>query len=191
MQRRVHISELRASLPHCAQGLVARPSRWPSANEGAAAAATRAPVLLPTEAQEIAAPNDADHAYRSATRRLIELRRGKTFQMVEDENASYGFRRNLFGLKAVAIAVAGLSAIATGLVWLAELPKPINIEGLERSITTYPYLPALLLSDLAYMLMFVLLIGREFVRQAADDRRNIAIRARLKRLTVGMAYASA
>lgn len=124
---------------------------------------------LPTEAREIAAPNDADHVYRSATKRLIELRRGKTFQMVEDENASYGFRRNLFGLKAVAISVAGVAAIATGLVWWAELPKPINVGGLETSITTYPYLPALLLSDLAYMLMFALLIGQEFVRQAADE----------------------
>jgi hypothetical protein len=126
-------------------------------------------VDLPTEAEEIAAPIDADHAYRSATKRLIELRRGRTFQMVEDENASYGFRRNLLGLKSVAISVAALAAIATGLVWWSALAKPVNMESLGKSITTYPYLPVLLLFDLAYMFMFLLLIGRDFVRQAADE----------------------
>ena len=126
-------------------------------------------AALPTEAQEISAPDDADHAYRSATKQLIELRRGRMFQMIEDENASYGFRRNLFALKTVAIALAGLASIFSGLVWWLELPKPITMGGVERSITTHLYLPALLLLDLTYVLIFVLLIDREFVRQAAYE----------------------
>ena len=127
------------------------------------------PRLTANVRVEISAPDDADHAYRSATKQLIELRRGRMFQMIEDENASYGFRRNLFALKTVAIALAGLASIFSGLVWWLELPKPITMGGVERSITTHLYLPALLLLDLTYVLIFVLLIDREFVRQAAYE----------------------
>lgn len=124
---------------------------------------------LPTPAEEAVSPNEADDAYRSATKRLIELRRGKEYQLLLDENASYGFRRNLLGLRAAAVMIAALAALATALDWWAGLPNSITLVGFEASISQYPYLPALLLADVAYLAMFVLMIDGNFVRQAADE----------------------
>jgi len=107
--------------------------------------------------------------YRSATKRLIEARRGKQFQMVEDENASYGFRRNTFGLRPAAVGISAVAAVTTGLIWYAALAKPLDLTTFAQSVTTYPYLPILLATDLVYMAIFIFLINRHFVRQAADE----------------------
>jgi hypothetical protein len=124
---------------------------------------------MPTGSDEAAAPADADNVYRSATKRLIEARRGKQYQMVEDENASYGFRRNTLGLRPAAVGISAVTAGTTGLIWYAALAKPLDLAAFEQSVTTYPYLPILLAADLVYMAMFLFLINRHFVRQAADE----------------------
>ena len=124
---------------------------------------------MPTTSDEAAAPNEADDIYRSATKRLIEARRGKQFQMVEDENASYGFRRNTFGLRPAAVGISAVAAVTTGLIWYAALAKPLDLTTFAQSVTTYPYLPILLATDLVYMAIFIFLINRHFVRQAADE----------------------
>lgn len=63
-------------------------------------------LKMPSCDEEAAFPEKADEVYRSATKRLIEARRGAKYQLLLSENASYGFRRNLLGLKSAAIAVA-------------------------------------------------------------------------------------
>jgi hypothetical protein len=126
-------------------------------------------VSLPTADQEKAAPADADNAYRSATKKLLELRRGKEYQMVADENASYGFRRNLFGLKFIVLCVALTSAILTGIVWWATMTVPITLSGVGNSVRAYPYLPILFALDLAYAVMITFMVTSHFVRQAADE----------------------
>ena len=40
---------------------------------------------FPTPAEELQSPSDADDFYRSATKRLIEARRGPRYQMLHDE----------------------------------------------------------------------------------------------------------
>lgn len=131
---------------------------------------------LPTAAEELATPEEADHVYRSMTKRLIEIRRGSAFQMVEDENASYGFRRNLFGLKFTAVAVSLLATLTTAVVWWASITKPVNVARFETSIKTYPHLPVLVAADLSYSILLVCLVTQEFVRQAADEYASALFR---------------
>jgi hypothetical protein len=124
---------------------------------------------LPTLNEEAADRSGADDVYRSATKRLIEARRGKAHQLLEDENASYGFRRNLFGLKWVAVYATLLAFVTTGVIWWASLAKPVNLSALEVSVETYPHLPILIAADLGYMALTIFMINAEFVRQAADE----------------------
>jgi hypothetical protein len=124
---------------------------------------------MPTAIEESANTDGADDIYRSATKLLIEARRGHAFQMIEDENASYGFRRNLFGLKSIAAGVALLAAITTALVWWASLSRPIDTMSIELSVKTYPHLPILLAADLGYLSLMAFMVNGDFVRQAANE----------------------
>lgn len=71
-------------------------------------------ITLPTRRQERQQPDRADEHYVAATRSLITRVRAKSrdFPLVQEENIQYGFRRNLLGLKPVAIGVIALSACA-------------------------------------------------------------------------------
>ena len=78
-------------------------------------------VELPTAEVEAQEPARADAIYESATKWLLEKTRdSKRFALLFKENVSYGFRRNLLGVKpyGAAIAVASLlwSLVASGLV---------------------------------------------------------------------------
>lgn len=71
-------------------------------------------VQLPSPSEEAADPGAADQAYEACARAL----RGRTrdqrqFPLVFAENCSYGFRRNLWGLKPFGLvtSIAGLSVI--------------------------------------------------------------------------------
>ena len=124
---------------------------------------------LPTPAQEAADPTGADHLYRSATKRLIELRRGKSYELVHIENESYGFRRNLLALKSTAVSLSSIAALATAEAWWTHMQKPVTAMTIAPSFTNRPYLPDLLLADVAYITLFLLVVSAQFVRQAADE----------------------
>jgi len=77
-----------------------------------------ADIHLPSEAEESADPQHADHAYDTCVRWLLEQTRDqKKFSLLFEENCNYGFRRNLWGLKPVGVAVTVLALIA-----IAALP---------------------------------------------------------------------
>lgn len=84
------------------------------------------------------AAGDADIIYRSSTRRLIDLRRGQQYQMLHDENESYGFRRSLTGLKPIALTVGALTAIPTGLVWWSDMPSPNTLPAILALVKSSP-----------------------------------------------------
>jgi hypothetical protein len=74
---------------------------------------------LPTEMEEEADPVAADRLYDIAVAVLRDLTRdGSRFALVADENAEYGFRRNCLGLRPLAIAVALLVLVVSGLLAL-------------------------------------------------------------------------
>jgi hypothetical protein len=68
-------------------------------------------VSAPSKRKEAANPAEADEVYEAYVRHLRDATRDKQqYPLVFDENASYGFRRNAWGLRpfAIGLAVAGL-----------------------------------------------------------------------------------
>jgi hypothetical protein len=126
-------------------------------------------LTMPSAADEQNAPSAADDTYRSATKRLIEMRRGPEYPMLHRENASYGFRRNMLGLKSIALAVAAIAALVTALGWWAVVWPDPTWKSVQTSIVTYPYLPVLLAFDAGYFLLWAALINEILVRQAAHE----------------------
>jgi hypothetical protein len=82
--------------------------------------ASKTAMAWPTEATESADAASADDVYRAATDWLRQQTRGAEFGLLLSENASYGFRRNMLGLKtwamviAVVCALAGCASVAYG-----------------------------------------------------------------------------
>jgi hypothetical protein len=72
-------------------------------------------VVLPTADEEHADLLGADAAYRTATVALIERTRDTSrFGILQGENRSYGFRRNLWGLKVVGLPLSVISLVVSG-----------------------------------------------------------------------------
>ena len=74
-------------------------------------------VHVPRAAEEVA---DRDAAYqRFTTFTTLIITRYRTmvdkFPLVYEENCNYGFRRNMFGLRPIGIAVSVIAAVALGL----------------------------------------------------------------------------
>lgn len=72
---------------------------------------------MPTAAEEAADPVAADAHYRSATDWLPDqLRDKQKFSLLHAENRSYGFCRNLLGLKPVGLALVLMSLVGDGVL---------------------------------------------------------------------------
>ncbi|MEZ5076717.1 MAG: hypothetical protein R2725_04680 [Solirubrobacterales bacterium] len=76
---------------------------------------------LPTADEEEADPEGADSRYAVATTVLRQrTRTGAAFDLVAQQNADYGMRRNCLGLRPVAIAVAGIVLVLSVIIFFAE-----------------------------------------------------------------------
>jgi hypothetical protein len=126
--------------------------------------------VLPTPEEEARDPADADARYRSATRRLIELRRDDKYRMLHKENALYGFRRNLLGLKPVGILTILLAMALCLLAWFHGAPSPLSDTRvlLDDASTRWPVYTAGI-ANLAYLLFWLLIVRPGFVHQAQDE----------------------
>lgn len=72
-------------------------------------------VALPTVATERKDPGGADAVYADAVARLLGLtRHDSRFALLHRENANYGFARNLYGARCLALGVSALT-LAAGL----------------------------------------------------------------------------
>jgi hypothetical protein len=125
--------------------------------------------LMPSVAEENSDPQRADAIYRSATKRLIEARRDAKYKLLHGENASYGFRRNMLGLKPVAITIAVLASVLTLAGWAIMQGLPSDHVALLQSVRTYPRYPLLLTADLGYLVIWAAFVNSTFVRQASDE----------------------
>lgn len=86
----------------------------------------------PTHDEERLDPIAADSRYDTAVRWLLEYTRDKSrFPLVFKENVSYGFRRNLRGLRSIGWTFAVTCIIANALPLWCEyiLGKPSNLGG--------------------------------------------------------------
>jgi len=69
-------------------------------------------LRIPTELEEARNPHEAFKAYEACTEALIAKTRDRgRFPLVFEENCNFGFRRNLWGMKAVALSIAGVGLI--------------------------------------------------------------------------------
>jgi hypothetical protein len=127
-------------------------------------------LTLPSVTNETDNPVDADKKYRSVTLRLLELRRDPQYRLVHKENAQYGFRRNLLGLKPLGIVVVVVATLLTlSICWFGFTQPSKSLVGFARDASLRWPLYALLVGDLAYLLILTLLVRPVFVRQAADE----------------------
>ena len=112
----------------------------------------------PTEDDERRNPEEADKVYRSATLALIEQRRDSKYKLLHRENASYGFRRNLLGLKPIAVAIVLVCAISAGAVW-----------HLRPGTITTDVLALLLVADLAILTFWLGVVRPNYIHQSAVE----------------------
>jgi hypothetical protein len=71
-------------------------------------------VALPDLEEELADPASADSTYNDAVAVLRELTRDRrAFRLVWEENANYGFRRNLWGRKALGVSLAAIVGLGS------------------------------------------------------------------------------
>ncbi len=130
--------------------------------------------LMPTPEQEEADPAAADEQYESCTKFLLEATRDrKQHRLVFRELVSYGFVRNLRGMRPAAVgsAVIGLAVSGTRALWYAP-------ESIDNAAAVVAVLSAFLL------VMWWLRLTDGWVREAAFDYAR-ALLASCERLRPG------
>jgi hypothetical protein len=117
-------------------------------------------ISLPDRHQEEADPTSADETYEDAIADLREITRDKDrFSLLFKENADYGFRRNLLGLRPWGIAVSTVTIVASAL--LAVVPQHVPIERIL--VAAVPGVWALVL-----FAFFLLVVNQSWVRLCAE-----------------------
>ena len=81
-------------------------------------------IALPGPKEEQADRAAAMDRYRAAVRRLIEARRGPAHHLILNENISFGFWRNMLGMRWIAILLALFSMVALVLAWRLGVIQP-------------------------------------------------------------------
>jgi hypothetical protein len=132
--------------------------------------------VAPTEQQEAADPKAADDAYASAVKWLQERCRGKAFPLVEKENAEYGFRRNLRGLKPIGLAacLVALLISALAVIWRYEALLPAISSMSMKSILAAlagikPAAIGAICVDVAAIVGWITVVRDDWVRDAGDQ----------------------
>lgn len=134
----------------------------------------RQPVLeaFPTAQDESRDPKSADEAYAAGAMWLKERCRGSAFPLVEKENATYGFRRNLLGLKPIGIGLC----IATALVPLVSAALNENFDFHQPvKFVAGAYLNSgnaimgIVAGSIVVLMIWISTVNIDWVRQAGDQ----------------------
>jgi hypothetical protein len=84
---------------------------------------------LPSPVEEENSPAAADRRYRGAVKSLRALTRDpQRFGVLQAENANYGARRNLLGLRGIGIAVAA-TTLAVGVALILLAPGSVSVRA--------------------------------------------------------------
>lgn len=124
-------------------------------------------VAFPTAAQEAQEPGEADRLCESATRWLLEQTRDTSkYSLLFTENISYGFRRNMLGMRWIGLAAAMLAAIWLVLDTAVALPATwADLGGLLVTMPTGHRLGVTICAAAAAV--WILGVSRDRVRAAA------------------------
>jgi hypothetical protein len=121
-------------------------------------------VPAPSADMETSSPTDAYQFYLSAGTWLRDHTRDqKKFCILADELSSYGFRRNLLGLKPVALILNLLVLLSSLIAMMVDLP--IDLPALDSSGRLVTAIVAVVFHS-ALMTFFV---TKDFVRQASQS----------------------
>ncbi|MCK1547855.1 hypothetical protein IVB11_02015 [Bradyrhizobium sp. 177] len=135
--------------------------------------ANHAKLTFPDAASEERNPAAADAVYASAIKWLKERTRSKEYTLVEKENAQYGFRRNLRGMKGYGVTLCMLALVvcASG-VFITNLDLPSQLTERPRetltSILASQSMPrwSALVADISAIGGWLLIANDAWVRQA-------------------------
>lgn len=121
-------------------------------------------VSQPSADSEISTPEAARQFYLSAGTWLRDHTRDKKkFRILADELSSYGFRRNLLGLKPVALILNFLVLLSCLIAMMVDLP--LDLPALDSSGRLVTAIIAVVFHS-AFMTFFV---TKDFVRQASQS----------------------
>ncbi len=122
-------------------------------------------LMLASLEDEERSPTDADDGYESATAWLLaQTRDRERFRLIFEENINYGFRRNIWALKPLALVTDGLVimvVLTTVVVFSTD-----SIVSTLHAIDNATWAAALF--TLAHMLVFVVMVRRDWVRATAN-----------------------
>lgn len=135
---------------------------------------SRQPAIgaMPTQDEEERDPKNADERYAASVVWLKERCRGEAFPLVEKENATYGFRRNLLGLKPIGLLICAITLLAPLIVAVVRIRFRV-LHPFQFFIETYVGLPTALVGALAFSVImlaaWLLTVKRIWVREAGDQ----------------------
>ena len=133
-------------------------------------------LWLPTHEDEAKDPQKADLAYASGVKWLQERCRGKGFPLVAKENAEYGFRRNLRGMRPIGLTACVLAAGLSMLAIVDEhhdralaLSSLSTGQGWSILTTTSPAIIAATIVNVVAILGWLMIVRDSWVRDAGDQ----------------------
>lgn len=136
-------------------------------------------LSFPTAEQEAKNPSEATDVYDSAVIWLKERTRDKECWMVNRENAQYGFRRNLLGLKPDGITFCLLTLFASLVAVISDNPSVVgplqsyNWRGEIQILTGLgPAVWAALAVNTLAVLVWVFVVTKAWVREAGFQYAN-------------------
>lgn len=136
--------------------------------------AAGAQLKIPSPEKEARDPRGSDEVYASAVQWLKGQRRGDEHSLVHKENTEYGFRRNLRGLKRVAIVLCVFSIVISAvLISLSDGgPRALDISaaGFQHLwMLATPIVWAAVISNAILLAGWIVVVGDDWVREAADQ----------------------
>jgi len=97
-------------------------------------------MVIPTAEEEASNPVYADEVYDACTAFLLEKTRDKKiFSLLFEENCSYGFRRNLWGMRPLGVMTSVVCplVVSVGMLFGYVLPKPLAISCLSLDLLLF------------------------------------------------------
>ncbi|WP_425218966.1 hypothetical protein [Ralstonia solanacearum] len=133
---------------------------------------TKAKVQLPTPEEEAADPQSADAVYDSALQWLLQNTRDKKrFALLAAENATYGFRRNGYGMRWIGLVICVLASL-----WVIR--KAFLVPSVSLlSLVLEPTAAAQLSLCMALSVVWLFYFGERMVRDAAFTYAHELIRS--------------
>lgn len=124
---------------------------------------------IPSSEEEARDPGAADERYDSCVAWLREQSRGADFDLLLKENATYGFRRNMFGMRVIGLVLCACSLLAPLAVGLATKSPPS--EWWAFVVASYAGTKAMMIAaaiSALGLLGWIIIVTPTWVRSAAD-----------------------